>query len=81
MSPVCCPGCTRRGTMKARDVVWSEAAQVGDIASWQCVYCGAVCEQDGPKTWKITRHAPVVLQPGELAAMRDARAKRQGRRA
>ncbi len=75
--PVQCPGCTRRSTMKACDVVYSEAAQEGDIASWQCVYCGAVCEQSGPKTWTVTRYQRIVVQPGELQAMRDARSARR----
>jgi len=63
--------------MKSHAVVYSEAAQDGEIASWQCVYCGAVCEPDGPKTWRVTHHSRIVLQPDELEHMREARAARR----
>jgi hypothetical protein len=63
--------------MKVHAVVYSEATQDGEIASWQCVYCGSVCEQTGPKTWKVTHRARIVLQPGELENMRETRATRR----
>lgn len=77
MKPVCCPGCGRRSTMKDKGVVYSEAAQQGDVISWQCVYCGAVCEQTGPRAWSVTHYAAVTVQPGELEAMRQDRGARR----
>lgn len=72
--PVVCPHCTRRRTMKVAASVYSEAAQEGEIVSWQCVYCGAVCEQAGPSQWRLTHFALIHLQPGELVGMREDRA-------
>lgn len=71
--PVVCPNCSRRRTMRVHSSVYSEAAQQGDIVSWQCVYCGAVSEMSGPGRYSVTYIDRIVLQPGELAEMRDAR--------
>lgn len=59
--------------MRVHASVYSEAAQTGDFVSWQCVYCGAVCEPAGPGRYEVTHIATIALMPGELDRMRDAR--------
>ena len=44
------------------------------VATWQCIYCGALCEPYGPlRNLIVTGFANVVLAPGELEQLRAAR--------
>ena len=68
-----CPACAKRGALRDFQGVqdaWDRFA----IVTWQCVYCGAVCEPVLRK-WIICGYAPIILAPGELEALRASRGR------
>ena len=68
-----CPHCKRRATMKERDGIMDTFDRY-ETVTWQCIYCGAVCEPHGPlRNLIVTGFARVVLAPGELEQLRTAR--------
>lgn len=69
-TPETCPNCARRGTLKA-DYVLFDTFERASTATWQCIYCGAVCEQHGAHGRLIaTSIKQITLAPGELAELR-----------
>lgn len=73
--PRACPGCTRRYTCKPRDVL-IDAWDNGEVATWQCVYCGTISSRSltARGDWIVEGVAPITMAPGTLAAMREGRA-------
>lgn len=68
-----CPNCARRGTLKA-DYVLFDTFKRASVATWQCIYCGAVSEQHGAHGRLIaTSIKRITLAPGELAELRTVR--------
>lgn len=72
-----CPNCARRGTFREHEGVMDTFERYS-VETWQCIYCGAVCV---PVTrgWAVLAVEPIVLLPGELATLRDARRGRETR--
>ena len=66
-----CPACKRRGTLREYQGVMDTFERY-DVATWQCVECGAVVEPKlrGLAVLSVER---IVLRPGELQEMRDGR--------
>lgn len=74
--PRACPGCTRRYTCKPRDVL-IDAWDRGEVATWQCVYCGTISSRSPTGArgdWIAERVAPITMAPGTLEDMRRSRA-------
>jgi hypothetical protein len=55
-----CPNCARRFPFHAHQ------------DGWQCIYCRAICKKDAHKLI-VSRIDEIILAPGELEALRNAR--------
>ncbi len=66
-----CPNCAKRASLRDHDGV-QDCWDRYEVVTWQCVYCGAVCEPS-VRGFAVTGFAPIVFRPGELEAIRKAR--------
>lgn len=73
-APVECPGCKRRKTLKEHSGA-IDAWDRYEVATWQCVYCGTVCER-GFRGIIVHGVERIILAPGELEQLRNQRAGR-----
>ena len=68
-----CPNCHKRASLKEHYVLF-DTFERAEVATWQCIYCGAICEPRGPSGHMVcTRIDRVILAPGELEQLRDVR--------
>ena len=68
-----CPNCQKRASLKQHYVLF-DTFERAEVATWQCIYCGAICEPRGPSGHMVyTRIDRVILAPGELEQLRDDR--------
>lgn len=71
-----CPNCHKRASLKEHYVLF-DTFERAEVATWQCIYCGAICEPRGSSNHMIcTRIDQITLAPGELERLRDERNKR-----
>lgn len=68
-----CPNCHHRGSLRA-DYVLFDTFERATVETWQCIYCGAVCEPYGASGHLIvTAIKRITLAPGELLELRKER--------
>lgn len=68
-----CPLCHKRSSFKEHYVLF-DTFERAECATWQCIYCGAVCEPRGPTGRMVATGVDrIVLASGELEQLRKGR--------
>ena len=66
-----CPHCSKRASLREYQGVMDTFERYS-VCTWQCIYCGAVCEPN-VRGMRVVAFDRIVLRPGELEELRHAR--------
>lgn len=72
-----CPGCKKRASLKEHQGVMDTFERYA-VCTWQCIYCGSVCEPIGVRSMEVIGVEQIILEPGELESLRSDRGKSNG---